>query len=376
MSSSSSSSSASAPPSPSLPHEFFEDELLSDLEKDDDAILEKRFNIHTNIRRLQNKVSRRTFQRIMKTQTQWTRAFDFVQEHFSSHVTLDGVSYRLPPKLYALKLAAKHSWILYKKRECERRKRIRQRLEKEKERASSGNPANVLLSMVDSCEVCKRLYVTVNLFWGTTLCDACYFNPDVIKHIMTERVELSGKSLEITPDNIVEEVLQAHMRSYASNQRFFDTSSTSSSSFTPAIIPPPKDVRKTLMTSSPRTLERMASSPTHILDEPVKLVSQSLSSSSSEGEEEEFIHEVDSEEEEKEQRPITQSPSPPHTPPSFHPSGYSQQQCSLSSQAFAHIFFNSTPTPFCNSDGSDDDFDLPMTPYNNNDPLDAPGTQQ
>lgn len=201
-------SSSSSPSSLPTVHINYEDELGSDLEKDDVTVLEKRYSIRQNVARLAKKLDRRAISKIMKSQTQWTRALDAVQEHFSSHVSLDGVSHRLPENLYALKVAAKHSWVLYKKRECERRKRIRKRLEKEKEKEVKGEPANVLLSMVDMCESCQRLYVSVNLFWGMTLCDSCYFNPDMITHIMKEKVTAAKNKMEITQDNVVDEVLR------------------------------------------------------------------------------------------------------------------------------------------------------------------------
>lgn len=194
----------------------FEEELSSDLEKDDVVVLEKRYRSYRkDMRAIQNKILTQKSSssikhhppRIVRSQTQWTRALDAVQEHFSSHVTLDGISQRLPPTVHALKLNAKHTWLLYKKRECERRKRIRRKIEEEKEKEILKNePANILLSMVDMCEICKRLYVTVNLFWGVTICDGCYFNPQVINEIMKTRYEAAESKIEITPENIVEEI--------------------------------------------------------------------------------------------------------------------------------------------------------------------------
>lgn len=335
MASSSSSNSAPLP----IPHANFEDELASDLEKDDSAILEKRFNVHANIRKLQKSIDRKTFQRIIKNQTQWTRALDAVQEHFSSHVTIDGSSYRLPHKLYALKTSAKHSWILYKKRECERRKRIRQRLEREKTREQQGNPANILLAMVDSCEACKRLYVTVNLFWGATLCDACYFNPEVITKIMEEKTEMADKSLDITPDNIVEEVLQAQK---SSNAFFFNPAITS-----PPPIPPPKEVRKAILTSD----EAESSGP---VDEPAVLDTPPSS-------------------------PLTQSPDIRYNPPPLTEDEITHM---LEGQPRSY-FFPSQLSQFSQFSQfslrlDEDDEDTPNTPYNHDgdDPLDNPGTQQ
>lgn len=344
----SSSSSSSHPPppkddDPAPPHKYFEDELASDLEKDDSAILSRRFNVYSNIRKLQRKIDRRTYSRVIKSQTQWTRCLDAVQEHFSSHVTLDGSSYRLPHKLYALKLAAKHSWVLYKKRECERRKRLRQKLEREKAKDERGDPANTLLAMVDQCEICKHFFVTVNLFWGTTMCDACYFDPEVIKHVMSAKSSMAEKSLEITPNNVVEKVLKLRNNTML-NSYYFNPNIDQ-----PPPIPPSKDVRKTLVTFKDL-------SP---IDPPATLSSSS--------EVEEVIHEISSDDDEG--LPILSSTAPGEDPPSQIPSqildmimgDFSQTQSA--SQSLASI-----------QDYYDDPVDYPTTPYN--DPLDYPGSQQ
>jgi len=258
-------------PPPSLPdniHVHFEDELASDLEKDDVLVLEKRFNVISNLKKVTSMIDRKSIGKVVKKQTQWTRALDAVQEHFSSHVTLDSTSYRLPHKLYALKLAAKHSFILYKKRECERRKRIRRQIEKEKKKASQGNPANILLSMVDACESCKRLYVTVNLFWGKTFCDACYFNPEVLQKVMDEMNDVASKKLEITPDNVVQEAI--NLRNSNKNSYFFDLSVEKPP-------PIPRKKRDLATISSP-----LSQSPDILVDlSPITLPTSSSSSSSS-----------------------------------------------------------------------------------------------
>jgi len=213
---------------PFTPYQF-EEELSNDLEKDDTAILERRYGERKKgEEEKESNSSIITSKKSIKSQTQWTRALDVVQEHFSSHVILDRVSHRIPPQIYALKHAAKRDWILYKKRECERRKRIREKINREKQNERSGKPANVLLAMVDSCEACKRLYVTVNLFWGVTLCDPCYFNPDIINDLMKTRLEAANHSVKISSENIVEEVL-----------RFRDFNQK-----TPSSLPPPNKKRK------------------------------------------------------------------------------------------------------------------------------------
>jgi len=196
---------------------YFEDEVFNGLTKDDSAILEERYYKKAIVEKTLISSSSSSSssskddddkRKSVKSQTQWTRALDAVQEHFSSHVTLDGSSHKLPPMIYALKTAAKHNWVLYKKRECERRKRIRKKIEREKTNEKQGRPANVLMAMVDMCETCKRLYVTVNLFWGVTLCDSCYFNPAVINEIMANANEEAASKSHFTSENIVDEVLR------------------------------------------------------------------------------------------------------------------------------------------------------------------------
>lgn len=185
----------------------YESECDSDLEKDDRKVLEERYEkfmkqqaktiigpISTSSKKKKKK-SRGNF----KVKAQWTRIYDAIQEHFTSHVNINRVSHLLPPTIYAMKQTSKQAWLLYKKRECERRKRLRVKLEGEKEKEKLGlEPANILLSLVDSCECCKKLYITVNLFWGITLCDICYFNSDVISEIMRDRKHAMGSSNSAT----------------------------------------------------------------------------------------------------------------------------------------------------------------------------------
>ena len=247
MSSATSSSSRKYITAPFTPYQF-EDELASDLEKDDSAILEKRYASYTKKEKKEEKnevvatnaAASSEKAKSIKSQTQWTRALDVVQEHFSSHVILDGVSQKIPPQIYALKHSAKRDWILYKKRECERRKRIREKIKREKTNEQHGKPANVLLAMVDSCESCRRLYVTVNLFWGVTLCDSCYFNPEVINGYMTSRLEAADHKVKISSENIVEEVMR--FRSSSSNNSTASVINTPSSK---------KRKRKSSSSSSP-----------------------------------------------------------------------------------------------------------------------------
>lgn len=135
------------------------------------------------------------------TQTQWTRINDHVQEHFSSHVNIGGTFQKIPIGIHALKISAKQGWVLYKKRECERRKRARVKIEQLRVERSVGSHqkmdekeretefAKLMMMIVEMCENCRKMYVTVNLFWGVTLCDLCYYCPIVINGIMERKIE-------------------------------------------------------------------------------------------------------------------------------------------------------------------------------------------
>lgn len=192
----------------------FEDEVIEGLDLDDVEILTRRVRAHQEYVSLLKPSCRRG---VSHSRTQWTRIHDGVQEHFSSHVLINNSAYKLPSNIYAMKQISKQSWMLYKKRECERRKRLRVKLEREREIEAKGGPANILLSMVDACEICKKLYVTVNLFWGLTLCDTCYFNEDIIKDIMKQRKDFINNE-ENNPYRIVEKVLEKP----SLNDRFFE----------------------------------------------------------------------------------------------------------------------------------------------------------
>lgn len=173
----------------------WEEELEESLIKDDVETLSQRYNvakIEINSLPLTAPFHQQQLPVKARLQSQWTRCADAVQEHFSSHVIIEGDSYKLPKEIYAMKLQAKNTWVLYKKRECERRKRIRRKIQKEKEREYSNQPSNLLLALVDRCESCKRFYITVNLFWGVTLCDSCYFNENVIHEVMRSQREKIG----------------------------------------------------------------------------------------------------------------------------------------------------------------------------------------
>lgn len=164
---------------------YYEDECYSDLEKSDSYILSKKYDkivkkFYTDSKEIKKPV---------RLKSQWTRIHDSVQEHFCSHVLINQATHLLPSNICALKQSAKQSWMLYKKRECERRKRLRRKIEREKNLEDIGCPSNILLSLVDTCEICKKMYLTVNLFWGVTLCDICYFNEEVIHEVIKQKTE-------------------------------------------------------------------------------------------------------------------------------------------------------------------------------------------
>lgn len=226
---------------------LFEDEVAQGLNSDDVEILAKKIENHTLYIKSLIKHSKKS---VYHSKTQWSRIHDSVQEHFSSHVTINGSSHRLPHNIYALKQIAKQSWMLYKKRECERRKRLRLKLEKEKEIEEKGGPANLLLSMVDACEICRKLFITVNLFWGYTLCDLCYFNEDILKDIMSKRKNL------VQPEH--EKLSNCQLVKYSlstpssSNSIYFNITSSSTEKTPPSIfksIPTPVSSESELSSS-------------------------------------------------------------------------------------------------------------------------------
>lgn len=312
---------------------YFEDEVADGLTKDDATVLEERYRYRvsslkdtnslsskpSNLPPSSSKAVRERQQRLTKStksQTQWTRALDAVQEHFSSHVSLDGSTHKLPPNIYALKTIAKHNWVLYKKRECERRKRIRRKLEKEKDNERNGKPANVLMAMVDSCEACKRLYVTVNLFWGVTLCDSCYFNPGVINDIMKTRNEMADQKMNYTPENIVKEVIR-YRKEFFANKSYYEVPNSSSSSTSTSSSTTASSV---IVSSPPNThpLEKMEIAES-ILSGDDDLLSLSPCTTSSEAEEDE----VESEEKGL-PTPIPFTPYCPTPRTPLHPTNDSQ----------------------------------------------------
>lgn len=203
-----------------------EDIIENNLDEDDTQELKRRFTIYSKTRKLYRKNKKEFHSKNDPPETislsplskkrkfdhpdkfypyfkcQWTTHHDAVSEHFCSHIILEPSQiYTLPDQIYALKQAAKTSYVLYKKRECERRKRIRKRLEKEKANTENNLPSNLLLCMTDQCEFCKKLFVTVNLFWGHTLCDLCYFNEDIIKQIMHQRYMSLPSPHGVVPSN-------------------------------------------------------------------------------------------------------------------------------------------------------------------------------
>lgn len=258
----------------------FEEETEANLLLDDVEVLAQRVKSHHDYVKLFN--GRR--QNYGHSRTQWTRIHDGVQEHFSSHVLINGSSHQLPSSIYALKQISKQSWMLYKKRECERRKRLRVKLEKEREIEAQGGPANILLSMVDACEICKKLYVTVNLFWGITICDVCYFNEEVIKEIMKKRKEFVSDP-QNNPFKLVEKVLAKP----SSNNIYFQLSEEKKE------VPESVQNNSPLQDSPEVVISDIPSPPSPLFEDnrPVSTYVSTYSEKKSDSEEE-FIHEENS----------------------------------------------------------------------------------
>lgn len=156
--------------------------------------------------------------------TQWFRLssearcswvnMDPTTAHFHSHVEYnrkeDGSEFsqtehqhpliqalRLPSRVILLREGAKQRFKWYKKRECERRRRYRMAREvydiqrkrfQEKKHSITLEDLDMMkqytMSILERCEFCGGFFLSINLFWGTTICDSCYFNPANIQSIM------------------------------------------------------------------------------------------------------------------------------------------------------------------------------------------------
>ena len=231
---------------------FLEDQEQVEFEKDDDVGLKTRYQKYLNGQKLSNG---------------WLN-YDFVFKHRCSHIFISqkdflhgvGESFKdgnagegsvvedntdkedggfvmkvpIPGNIVCMKMKCKNMWNLYKKRECERRRRFRKKITKYlqdiivKENVEKNfgqdeeqktvahtkirnivndlkvenllkNPKFVDKSInllqysedfmkivADRCENCNNLFLSMNLFWGKTLCDGCYFNPHVIIKTMIQ----------------------------------------------------------------------------------------------------------------------------------------------------------------------------------------------
>jgi hypothetical protein len=79
-----------------------------------------------------------------------------------------------------MRIRARNIFFQYKKREHERRHRYK----------AEGTRSSLLQKQFEDmhrCEVCQGIFETVDLFWGITLCRKCYFTPEYINFIMSNR---------------------------------------------------------------------------------------------------------------------------------------------------------------------------------------------
>jgi len=149
---------------------------------------------------------------------------------FHSHIYCSYLekTLKLPKNVRLFKYKARDKFCRYKKAECERRRRYANRrktiftksfikqtcesrrlqkkidyemkhgederrlqrlLKKKADLLEAAKYTTVLTEAMQDltmrCENCKKLYLRVNLFWGVSLCDICYFDTDVIQNIMS-----------------------------------------------------------------------------------------------------------------------------------------------------------------------------------------------
>lgn len=82
---------------------------------------------------------------------------------------------------------------LYKKKECERKRRYKNK---------GLSPHDTKEFYLNRCGICNRLRPAVNIFWGTVMCEKCYFTPSRIEFVMN-RIFLDVEPME--PRNEKEE---------------------------------------------------------------------------------------------------------------------------------------------------------------------------
>jgi hypothetical protein len=87
-----------------------------------------------------------------------------------------GVSLQETEIIHHYKEKSRQLFGLYKKKECERKRRYRK-----KKKTPITEPKFAL----NRCSLCEKLRPAVNIFWGNVLCDRCYFTPSRIHFIMT-----------------------------------------------------------------------------------------------------------------------------------------------------------------------------------------------
>lgn len=229
---------------------FLEDQEQMEFEKDDDIALKLRYQKYLNGHKLSNG---------------WLN-YDYVFKNRTSHIFISqkdfltgvGESFKdgnggegstvlqsvdsenihmkipIPGNIVCLKMKCKNMWNLYKKRECERRRRFRKRITKylqdiitkenveksfghdEEEKTLLHSKMRTIVNdlkvenllknqkfvdksinllqysedfmkiVSDRCEECNNLFLSMNLFWGRALCDGCYFNPHVVIKTMIQ----------------------------------------------------------------------------------------------------------------------------------------------------------------------------------------------
>jgi len=75
---------------------------------------------------------------------------------------------------------------LYKKKECERKRRYKNK---------GLTPSDTKEFYLNRCGICDRLRPAVNIFWGTVMCEKCYFTPSRIQFVMN-RIFLEVEPME------------------------------------------------------------------------------------------------------------------------------------------------------------------------------------
>lgn len=110
-----------------------------------------------------------------------------IRPYVDEGIKLDGVEYQSTLREFGevdAEIIEKHKeraqeiFALFKKKECERKRRYRKKGKTTKEEPKF---------LLNRCGICNKLRPALNIFWGELMCEKCYFTPSRIRFVMERR---------------------------------------------------------------------------------------------------------------------------------------------------------------------------------------------